>query len=111
MAIGTYEQWLNQVRDALESIKMRMDDWQRIQPFDFRADYKAGTGAEHAAKKANKFWWREYSKSKVACPKCRAKVRMARLTKHLKEYHPLSQGKKQNRSDKWKGKLKSTSHS
>jgi hypothetical protein len=58
-----YEIWLGQVRDALRSINMPIDDWQRQWPFDFSAEFEAGTGADAAAIKANRFWWREQNKS------------------------------------------------
>lgn len=65
-----YEVWLDQVRDALRSINMSMEDWQRIWSFDFSAEYKAGTNPEAAAMKANRFWWREQNKSlKQDCQK------------------------------------------
>jgi hypothetical protein len=58
-----YEVWLDQVRDALRSINMPMEDWQRIWVFDFAAEHNAGTTPEAAAMKANRFWWREQNKS------------------------------------------------
>jgi len=58
-----YEVWLDQVRDALRSINMRMEDWQGNWSFDFSAEYKAGTNPDAAAMKANRFWWREQNKS------------------------------------------------
>jgi hypothetical protein len=33
-----YEVWLGQVKDALRSINMQMEDWQSIWSFDFRAE-------------------------------------------------------------------------
>jgi hypothetical protein len=42
---------------------MSMDDWQSRWPFDFQAEYKAGTKADDAAMKANRFWWHEQNKS------------------------------------------------
>lgn len=59
----SYELWLSEVRDALHSINMPMDDWQTIWSFDFRAEYNAGTEADDAAMKANRFWWHEQNKS------------------------------------------------
>jgi hypothetical protein len=59
----TYDIWLDQVRDALTSINMHIEDWQGIWPFDFGAEYKAGTNPDAAAMKANRFWWREQNKS------------------------------------------------
>src|SRR5208282_3570737 len=58
-----YEVWLDQVKDALRSINMQMDDWQGIWSFDFNAEYKAGTNPDAAAMKANRFWWSEQNKS------------------------------------------------
>ena len=31
----TYEIWLEEVKDALRSINMPMEDWQGVWPFDF----------------------------------------------------------------------------
>src|SRR5436309_2466049 len=45
----TYDIWLDQVRDALTSINMHIEDWQGIWPFDFGAEYKAGTNPDAAA--------------------------------------------------------------
>jgi hypothetical protein len=58
-----YEAWINDVQQALGSINMSMDDWQSRWPFDFQAEYKAGTKADGAAMKANRFWWHEQNKS------------------------------------------------
>lgn len=58
-----YEVWLDQVRDALRSINMPMEDWQKIWAFDFSAEYKAGTNPDATAMKANRFWWSEQNKS------------------------------------------------
>ena len=58
-----YEVWLDQVRDALRSINMPMEDWQKIWAFDFRVEHKAGTNPDAAAMKANRFWWSEQNKS------------------------------------------------
>jgi len=65
-----YEVWLDQVKDALRSINMQMEDWQGIWSFDFDTEYKAGTNPDDAAMKANRFWWREQNKSlKKDCQK------------------------------------------
>ena len=65
-----YDIWLNEVRDALHSINMHVEDWQGVWPFDFSAEYKAGTNPDTAAIKANRFWWREQNKSlKKDCQK------------------------------------------
>lgn len=58
-----YEVWLDQVRDALHSINMSMEDWQCIWSFDFPREHKAGTTPGDAAMKANRFWWHEQNKS------------------------------------------------
>lgn len=58
-----FDEWLDQVRTALESINMPMADWQKAWRFDFRAEYGAGTEARLAAEKANRFWWHEQNKS------------------------------------------------
>ena len=50
----TYQLWLDQVRDALRSINMQMDDWQPVWSFDFRSEYDAGVKADDAATKASK---------------------------------------------------------
>ena len=58
-----YEAWISGVQQALGSINMSMDDWQSRWPFDFQAEYDAGTKADDAAMKANRFWWHEQNKS------------------------------------------------
>jgi hypothetical protein len=58
-----FDSWLKDVRSALESINMRMDDWQGVWRFDFEREYRAGTNAQTAAAKANRYWWREQNKS------------------------------------------------
>ena len=40
--IKSYESWLNEVRIALDSINMRMDDWQKNWSFDFEHEFRAG---------------------------------------------------------------------
>ena len=59
----TYETWLKDVSAALDSINMPMDDWQRTWPFDFRAEFAAGTTANDTTMKANQFWWYRQNKS------------------------------------------------
>lgn len=59
----TYEVWLDQVREALRSINMPMEDWQKIWAFDFAGEYEKGTSADAAAMQANRFWWSEQNKS------------------------------------------------
>jgi antirestriction protein ArdC len=58
-----YEIWIGEVQQTLGSINMSMDDWQSRWPFDFQAEYKAGTKADDAAIKANRFWWHEQNRS------------------------------------------------
>ncbi len=52
-----YEVWLTEVRAALESINMPLEDWQKVWTFDFEREHRAGTRPEDAADKANRFWW------------------------------------------------------
>lgn len=84
----SYEDWLEQVKVALQSNKMRLNGWQSRWPFDFAADYQNGIGAEDAATRARQFWWEKFAKGKVACPKCHLEVRMDGLTKHINQLHP-----------------------
>lgn len=60
--VGTHEEWLSQVKDALLSINMSFDDWQSIWRFDFRSEYDSGTSPNDAAEKANRFWWYRQNK-------------------------------------------------
>lgn len=59
---GDYKAWICDVEQALSSINMSMEDWQGRWPFDFLAEYEAGTKADDAAMKANRFWWFEQNK-------------------------------------------------
>jgi hypothetical protein len=59
----TYEIWLEEVKDALRSINMPMEDWQGVWPFDFSGEHDAGATPDEAAMKANRYWWREQNKS------------------------------------------------
>lgn len=61
--MGAYEVWIGGVQQALRSNNMSMDDWQSLWPFDFQAEYKAGTKADEAGVKAQRFWWHEQNKS------------------------------------------------
>jgi hypothetical protein len=63
MKADSYDDWLNDVRAALQSINMPMDDWQNNWPFDFNQEFRLGTGPTRAAEKANRFWWREQNKA------------------------------------------------
>jgi hypothetical protein len=58
-----YQIWLKEVKDALRSINMPMEDWQGVWPFAFSAQYKAGTKPDDAALKANRYWRHEQNKS------------------------------------------------
>ena len=58
-----YQNWLDQVREALHSINMNIGDWQPVWSFDFKSEYEAGTLPDAAAMKANRYWWREQNKS------------------------------------------------
>lgn len=49
--------WLSEVRKALDSINMPMDQWQAVWPFDFDREFGNGTAPGLAALKANRFWW------------------------------------------------------
>ncbi len=59
----SYDVWLDQVRVALRSINMPMEDWQKIWAFEFAAEYERGTSPDATAMKANRFWWSEQNKS------------------------------------------------
>jgi hypothetical protein len=58
-----YELWIADVRSALESINMPMDQWQSRWRFDFQQEYSLGSEASMAANKANRFWWHEQNKA------------------------------------------------
>ena len=58
MTTTVYESWLREVDEALKSIGMSRDDWQGIWPFDFQGEFASGAPANHAAGKANRFWWK-----------------------------------------------------
>jgi hypothetical protein len=65
-----YQNWLDDVRNALHSINMPMDDWQNLWPFNFSREYKSGTKPAEAAAKANRHWWHEQNRSlKQECKK------------------------------------------
>ncbi len=54
-----YDTWLDDVRAALDSVNMPMDDWQKVWPFDFRKAFDAGTAPNAAAAQANRYWWQK----------------------------------------------------
>jgi len=58
-----YETWLRDVCEALQSINMPMDDWQRAWHFDFEREYRSGIDPSTAAANANRYWWHEQNKS------------------------------------------------
>jgi hypothetical protein len=58
-----YDRWLRDVRAALDSINMRMDDWQGVWRFEFEREYRAGTDPKTAAEKANRYWWHEQNRA------------------------------------------------
>lgn len=59
----SFEEWMNEVRAAFDSLNMPMTDWQVIGAFDYRSEYDAGVKPDDAAMKANRYWWREWNKS------------------------------------------------
>lgn len=61
--VKTYEVWIGDVQKALLSVNMSMNDWQSMWPFNFQAEYNAGTNADDAAMKANRFWWQQQNRS------------------------------------------------
>jgi hypothetical protein len=58
-----YTEWLKDVREALNSINMPMDDWQKNWQFDFAAEYQAGGDPGKAAEKANRYWWQQQNRA------------------------------------------------
>src|SRR5271157_808254 len=71
---SSYDVWLAKVREALDSINMRMEDWQAVSAFDFEREFAAGAFPDDAALRANRFWWLEQNrKINQACcltPNC-----------------------------------------
>jgi hypothetical protein len=59
----SYEAWLDEVRAALDSLKMPMDDWQSVWRYDFHRAYDAGATPAKAAEGANRYWWREQNRA------------------------------------------------
>jgi hypothetical protein len=65
----SYEEWMNEVRVAFDSLSTPMADWQVIGVFDYRSEYDAGVRPDEAAVKANRYWWHQWNKSlKQDCP-------------------------------------------
>jgi hypothetical protein len=60
---ASYEAWLQEVEQALASINMPMEEWQKRWAFDFPREFHSGAAASDAAMKANKFWWHEQNKA------------------------------------------------
>ncbi len=54
-----FESWLGAVDHELKSIKMRVEDWQDLLPFDFGEEFRKDTLAKDAALKAARYWRRE----------------------------------------------------
>jgi hypothetical protein len=60
---AAYGVWLEEVQEALASINMPMEEWQRQWVFDFQREFRSGAVANDAAMKANRFWWHEQNKA------------------------------------------------
>jgi hypothetical protein len=58
-----YDEWMKKLRTAFDSLNLPMADWQALGAFDYRREYDAGVDPADAAKKANRYWWREWNKS------------------------------------------------
>ena len=86
---GAYDEWIAEVHEALRSINMSVDDWQSRWPFDFEAEYRAGTKADHAAMKANRFWW--FSQNKSLNQNCRLSPNCWLPTGHHGACQPLTE--------------------
>jgi len=59
----SYEIWFEEVKDALRSINMPIEDWQGVWPFDFSGEHDEGATPDDAAMKANRYWWHQQNKS------------------------------------------------
>jgi hypothetical protein len=59
----SYEAWSKEVEEALSSINMPVEEWQKSLAFDFRTESNAGATANDAAMKTNRFWWRKQNKA------------------------------------------------
>jgi hypothetical protein len=55
----SFENWINDVKEALASVNMPLEAWQKTFHFDFRLEFERGTTPTQAAEKANRFWWRQ----------------------------------------------------
>jgi hypothetical protein len=85
-----FEGWMDQVRAALRSVNMAVEDWQGVWPFDFRGEYEKGTTADDAAMKATRFWWLQQNKS--LNQDCRATPACWLPRGHQGECQPVSSG-------------------
>jgi hypothetical protein len=83
----TYESWLKEVKEALDSINMPMADWQSQWAFDFSREFSAGMSANDAAKKANRFWW--LHQNKAIGQDCRKTVNCWLPRNHQDDCQPL----------------------
>lgn len=85
-----YEKWLSDVQAALQSMNMPFNDWQKLWPFDFRQEFKAGAKADDDAAKANHFWWHQQNKSLKQ--DCRKTANCWLPHGHQGECQPVSSG-------------------
>ena len=60
---NSYDTWLTQVREALDSINMPMEGCQAKWPFDFKQEFATGVSPNDAASKANRFWRQRQNKA------------------------------------------------
>ena len=58
-----YESWLKEVEEALTSVNMPLEDWQKIWAFDFRREFEAQATAKDTAMRANQYWWQQQNKA------------------------------------------------
>ena len=63
MTSNVYESWLKAVEEALSSINMPMEEWQKIWSFDFRREFEAQATAKDTATRANQYWWQQQNKA------------------------------------------------
>jgi hypothetical protein len=88
MMEDSYETWFSQVRNALASINMPIEEWQKAWEFDFPAEYRAGTDPMQTADKANRFWW--YEQNKALKQDCRRTPNCWLPNGHTGECAPVS---------------------
>jgi len=65
MTISAFDDWMAEVRSALESINMSIEDWQGIWPFDFQSEHAKGIAPAGAAEKLLASAW-----SRRCLPSC-----------------------------------------